>query len=422
MPVREPLSVFEHEKLRIDERGFLRVHYDRLLKWNEANGFTYFDAGPNSITFAQYVGVIQVGDLVIQVLPKADRDGDAGKWQRALLEMLSLVHNLPLTSTTESHLHKRSSSILDFFFDLYVHDVHGLVRGGLVKQYHRRTGNQLALKGRIHWPGHLRENLIRKERFHVEHQVYDNDHMLHSLLKRALCIVKDTALDPMIVGRVQDVEWAFEHVEDRPLTAASIARLRLGRKTQSYARAVQLATMIVLDHAPDIKGGQTKLLGLMFDMNVLYERVVLKLLQQAARDTDLTISGQDSRLFWQRQKIRPDIVVRRGDNVELIIDTKWKMPKDNRPADADLKQMYVYNLQFGAKHSFLVYPGGPGGDVPHVGYQLGDAFAYDHSCALRFVQLFNDQGKLRPQCLESMLDELAPSHTTPASNDRAAIP
>lgn len=102
--------MFEHEKLRIGERGFRREHYDRLLKWNEANGFTYFDAGPNSITFAQYVGVIQVGDLVIQVLPKADRDGDAGKWQRALLEMLSLVHNLPLTSTTESHLHKRSSS------------------------------------------------------------------------------------------------------------------------------------------------------------------------------------------------------------------------------------------------------------------------------------------------------------------------
>ncbi len=41
--------------------------------------------------------------------------------------MLSLVHDLPLTSTTESHLHKRRSSILDFFFDLYVDDVHGLV-------------------------------------------------------------------------------------------------------------------------------------------------------------------------------------------------------------------------------------------------------------------------------------------------------
>ncbi len=124
------------------------------------------------------------------------------------------------------------------------------------------------------------------------HQVYDSDHMLHCLLKRALSIVKDTALDPMIVGRVQDVEWAFEHVEDRAWTAASIARIHLGRKTQSYARAVQLATMIVLDHAPDIKGGQTKLLGLMFDMNVLYERVVLKLLQQAVRNHPVvTITG-----------------------------------------------------------------------------------------------------------------------------------
>jgi 5-methylcytosine-specific restriction enzyme subunit McrC len=394
--VPDPLSVFEHEKLRIGERGFQRMHYERLLKWNEANGFKYFDAGPNSITFAQYVGVIQVDDLVIQVLPKADRDGDAGKWQRALLEMLGLVHNLPLTSTTESHLHKRSTSILDFFFDLYVHDVHGLVRNGLVKQYHRRTGNQLALKGRIHWPGHLRENLIRKERFHVEHQVYDSDHLLHSLLKRALCIVKDTALDPMIAGRVQDVEWAFEQVEDRTLNAATITRIRIGRKTQAYARAVQLATMIVLDHAPDIKGGQTKLLGLMFDMNVLYERVVLKLLQQAARETDLTISGQDSRLFWQRQKIRPDIVVRRGDEVVMIIDTKWKVPKDDRPADADLKQMYVYNLQYGAPRSILLYPSTGSALVGGAQFAEWDwSEAREHQCLLRSIDLFTPAGTIR---------------------------
>ncbi len=404
----EPLSVFEHEKLRIGERGFKRAHFERLLQWNEANGFKYFDAGPSSITFAQYVGVIQVGDLVIQVLPKADRDGDTGKWQRALLEMLSLVHNLPLTSTTESHLHKRSSSILDFFFDLYVHDVLGLVRSGLVKQYHRRTGNQLALKGRIHWPGHLRENLIRKERFHLEHQVYDSDHLLHSLLKRALSIVKDTALDPLIVGRVQDVEWAFEQVEHRTLNAASIARLRLGRKTQAYARAMQLASIIVLDHAPDIKGGQTKLLGLMFDMNVLYERVVLKLLQRAARNTDLTISGQDSRLFWQRQKIRPDIVVRCGERVELIIDTKWKVPKNDRPADADLKQMYVYNLQYGAKHSTLLYPQVEGAETVASGYAPWSwGQERPHACALEYLDLVGPTGALNKDCCAPLLERLA---------------
>ena len=157
----EPLCVFEHEKLRVGERGFKRSHFKRLLAWNEANGYKFFSAGPSSIKFSQYVGVIQVDDLVIEVLPKADGSGDAKVWQQALLEMLGLVHELPLTSTTESHLHKRRSSILDFFFGLYLEDVYGLVRRGLVKQYHLTTANQPVWKGRLHWPGHLRENLIR---------------------------------------------------------------------------------------------------------------------------------------------------------------------------------------------------------------------------------------------------------------------
>jgi 5-methylcytosine-specific restriction enzyme subunit McrC len=27
----------------------------------------------------------------------------------------------------------------------------------------------------------------------------------------------------------------------------------------------------------------------------------------------------------------------------MIIDTKWKIPENNKPTDSDLKQMYIYN-------------------------------------------------------------------------------
>jgi len=408
----ETLSVFEHEKLRIGERGFKRVHFDRLLLWNEANGFKYFDAGHNAIKFSHYVGVIQVGDLVIQVLPKADRDNDSEKWQKALVDMLRIVHDLPLSSTTDSHLKKRNASILDLYFDLYVKDVNGLVRRGLVKQYHQHTSNQLALKGRIHWPAHLRENLIRKERFHVAHQVYDTDHLLHALLKEALCIVERSAREPFIRGGAQDLDWVFENVTDRSLNASMLDRIRLSRKTQPYARAVQLAKMIVLAHSPDISGGRVPLIGLMFDMNKLFERVVLRLLKRAAVSLpELSISGQDSRLFWHNQTIRPDIVIRSNAQVELIIDTKWKVPKDNKPADGDLKQMYAYNLQFGSARSVLLYPGSAASDSDHVEFELGDHIQVPHGCALRYADLFTPQGHLHKTWGGELLEELTNIYT-----------
>lgn len=405
----EPLCIFEHEKLRVGERGFTQAHFKRLLAWNEANGYKYFSAGPSSIKFSQYVGVIQVGDLVIEILPKADATGDKNTWQQALLDMLSLVHNLPLTSTTESHLHKRRSTILDFFFGLYLEDVYGLVRRGLVKKYHHTTGNQPVWKGRLHWPGHLKENLIRKERFHVVHQVYDRDHVLHALLKRALSIIAETTVDHMLQGKAEDLAAAFEDVDDRKLTTAAINTLKLNRKTEPYARAVRLAQMIVLDNAPDLKGGQSKLIGLLFDMNQLFERVVLKLMRRAAvRFPDLTISGQDRRHFWGGRTIRPDIVIRKGNEVVQIIDTKWKVPGNGKPSDADLKQMYAYNLQFGSASSILLYPGDPVKDQARIAYTSSTVHAHDHGCAMNYVHLFNERGNVQVSSVAQLLGSLTP--------------
>ncbi|MBK7087260.1 MAG: hypothetical protein IPH53_22515 [Flavobacteriales bacterium] len=52
----------------------------------------------------------------------------------------------------------RHTSLLDFFFGLYVREVQWLVHRGLVKQYHTMQGNLTALKGRLDFPRHLRHN------------------------------------------------------------------------------------------------------------------------------------------------------------------------------------------------------------------------------------------------------------------------
>ncbi len=43
--------------------------------------------------------------------------------------------------------------------------------------------------------------------------------------------------------------------------------------------------------------------------------------------------------------------------MKCIIDTKWKVPKDDKPADPDLKQMYAYNLPIRFRHKRTPLPG-----------------------------------------------------------------
>ena len=83
----EPIRIFEHESLKIGEKGFTEKHLKLLSKYlgdKEGDDFPYYSLINNGVKFKQYVGVISVGDIQIEVLPKADKivgDGRATLWK-----------------------------------------------------------------------------------------------------------------------------------------------------------------------------------------------------------------------------------------------------------------------------------------------------------------------------------------------------
>lgn len=408
------ITVFEHNRLKVGEiygEGvrFEEKHFNALVKYNEQHESRFFTVEHRKLKFNQYVGVIAVSGLTIEVLPKADGEEDEAKWQRALIDMLKVAHGLPLHEAGHARLALRRTSVLEYFLRLYVEEVQRLVHHGLAKRYRQRAGVCNALKGRLDLPRHIRGSIVHKERFHVIHQAYDTDHLLHSVLKKTLAVVEDVTRDPVTMGLAQDMQWAFEHVAHRPINAQTFERLILGRKTKGYTDALQLAKLILLNYAPDVKGGREHILSLLFDMNRLFEVVVLKLLQRAAREqVDILVTGQNSREFWNGKTIRPDITISQGDRIIQMIDTKWKLPKDDKPADADLKQMYAYNLQFGSASSMLLYPGDPLKDQASIAYNSSSVHTHHHGCGMSFVHLFDERGNVQHVSVTHLLKTLAP--------------
>jgi len=78
------------------------------------------------------------------------------------------------------------------------------------------------------------------------------------------------------------------------------------------------------------------------------------------------------------------------------MDTKWKIPNNGKPGDADLQQMHAYNVQFGARRSFLLYP--KVGNIADVRgkFSQGEALqpSFNHNCGMVFLELFEGD-KLR---------------------------
>lgn len=413
MKKRNNISVFEHERLYIGEQGFKQTHLDALLKLNEYHEGNYFEPIAKGVKFNQYVGVIQVDGLTIEINPKADKDDDDNKWKGVLLKMLQACGKLKAKSSGAANVKRQHLNLLEVYFELYLLEVEGLVRKGLIKQYRKQTKNTKALKGKLEFAGHARKNIVHKERFYTTHQVYDSNHFLHQVLNKALTIVAQFTNGSRLQDLANRVQLNFPEVDNKNITAKQLNKIQLNRKSTGYNNALELARLIILNYSPDISSGKEKMLSLLFNMNELWETYILKELEKACIDTDIIVFGQESKSFWGNNSLRPDVVLRKGEKT-FIIDTKWKRPQKSSASVSDLRQMYTYCRFWDAEKAMLLYPGDYAENKfksyltdDYSKHEKGEASDIDHQCKMGFVSVLDKESKEINTCIgKSILDLL----------------
>lgn len=405
------IQVFEHQTLRVDEASnFKMVHFVALEKYGYKTREKYFSVGNKRIKFNNYVGVIQVKNLTIEILPKADNNDDnqisKDKWHNALILMLKECKLIKLNAISNAKLKLKSASILDLYYDLFLEETETIYKHGLRKNYRNVDENLNKVKGKILFTNHIRKNAFHKEKFYVEHKIFDADNKLNQILFKALLILKDIAHNPNHNIRINKLLLNFEDITDKNITEKWFDKLKFDRNTERYRQALTLAKLIILRYSPDLKGGNESVLAIMFDMNILYENYVyrkLKSLQSNPDIPNIKVKEQNRTPFWETRGLRADIVVETEDKY-LVIDTKWKVLKDNKPSDSDLKQMFVYNLHYNTNLSILLYPKTSIDSADKKPFK-NEKFK-ELNCQVAFTNLFNDNGKLEKELGLKIYNEL----------------
>ena len=381
------IQVFEYQKLRYDDSGIFRKnHFDAMVKFNELHQNKYFTIIHKGIRFGSYVGVIQIGGLTIEILPKADNNENADKnlWQNVLLNMLKVCKHIHVESISETQLKKRYQSILDVYFELYLNEVERLVKKGMIKKYRKNQSNQKSLKGKLLFVQNIQQNLVHKEHFYCEHQVYDKNHLLHQILFKGLLVLK-TFVNDSFKDKLNRLLFEFQDFENINIQKKHFNKIIIDRKNNDYQKAIDIAKIIILNYSPSLNYGSENLLTLLFDMNTLWEEYIFRILQKHKTD-EIEVSFQNSDKFWENKRIRPDIVLKTKAET-FVIDTKWKIIKANNPSDDDLKQMFVYNLHWKAEKTLLLYP-----KTNQIDSNFG-TFHFDNlgkKCKLGFVDITNE--------------------------------
>ncbi|HAX37596.1 MAG: hypothetical protein A2Y37_05170 [Spirochaetes bacterium GWB1_60_80] len=398
------IRVFERSQLIVGQQGLEERDLALLARYEDEHRLGAFEIGWHCLKLKEHVGVFASGDLVLEILPKAEapqRREDAalvGKWSRALRGMLAVAYDLPLAVAGSDQLESSDESLLDFFARHFLAQVRTLVRGGLAKGYRRVQDRVPGVKGKFIVGDLGIDAIVHRERQLCEYDVFDQDIIHNRLLAQAVAALRFAPLKPATLEEARALAAAFPDLSPVRVTAETFAALSWDRRTTAYKSAMDFARLILLGQSPIQRPGETQALTLLFAMNDLFETYIGALMLRAARQRGWKARLQSSLPFWEDLPIRPDIVLE-ADGRCIILDTKWKVLSTRRPGMDDLRQMYAYNRFFAAEQAYLVYP-----DVNGLGDRQGHYRDPDRplQCGLIFVSLF-DGDKLASDAGERLL-------------------
>ena len=362
---RHHSTVFEHERIKLGQEingcMFDEPKLFVLQNYYGDKGVPYYSLIHKGVQLNEYVGVIQVGNLLIEVLPKADKsEHTVGYWRNMLINMMRAVGSFDIRVTSSSHLKIKPNTVLDLYIEMFINEVEYLLHTGLIKQYRKIEGNVTALKGNLLFGKHIQQNLTHQERFFVHHSTYDIEHQLHFILFAAIKFIKQLNTNASLHSRIGALLLFYPEMPTIKVTRITFEKLVYNRKSEDYRKAIEIAKLLLLQYHPDVSKGRNNVLALMFDMNLLWEQFVYVSLRKYA--VNFTVTSQTSKYFWQpengyKTKIRPDLVINNDSNNCIVLDTKWKNLNGYNPSTNDLRQMYVYHEYYNAQKVALVYPG-----------------------------------------------------------------
>lgn len=354
------IQVFEHQTIRVGEKingGVVDEQtFKALALYQERQTTKYFSLVYNGVKFSHYVGVIQVGKLTIEILPKADKvnPSDPAKWQMVLLEMLAQCGLIKVEHAGLGNVQLQANNITDLYFGRFLYNLKELIISGLPKKYLTEESNQTTLKGRLNLPKHLRKNGHRPERFYTRHSTFDYDHLFNRVLGESLKVLAKIHLKPYLKILLNENLALFPKLSAYQVKERDFTQLFQTKKYQPYYDLLELSRLILFNFSPDIRSGRHHLFALLFDMNRLFEEYVFHQLKRLSNDR-VKVQRQTAKPFWQRRMIRPDLLLT-IDGQRFVLDTKWKVLQSNSPSMEDLKQLYIYCEYFSAERGVLLYP------------------------------------------------------------------
>lgn len=365
------VTAYEHDRVPVRAEGglaFTPAEADHLSHLNETRpGFC--ERGFHQLKLANYCGVIAIGRRSLEVLPKIARTGGADVHRGTLVRLLRQVDTFDMFRHAAADHAVLQVPLLEVFIAAFVAEVARLARSGLMRRYREEEADLRVLRGAVVARRQYGPLANRIDLLACRYDEFVEDNLWNRLLRYGLALSRRWISSFDLQLRWREVFSAFEGVQAVTPTDGQLSRLIFDRQAARYRGAVEWVRWIHASLAPELRAGDKRAPGLLFDMNALSQHAIGRWLQRSRTDGRITVAEQDTGRSLATLAdgvksafpVRPDLVMRRNGRVEVIADVKWKLLKVGRggyltPDESDVYQMHAYAAAYQCQRLALIYP------------------------------------------------------------------
>ena len=358
-------TILEHKEFpeldRHDLRELESLHH-------RTNVFGFNASG--KLRAENYVGVVTTRlSTVIEILPKIEL-GDTQtpsheQTREAFLLMLRTYGGLTNSKVLPPSAIRtlRHFPVLEIFIRLFLVNLNLLLRGGLGRQYRAIQENLPFLRGRIIFQDHLRENLVDRSRFYVEHDELNPNQPANRLIRATLDRLKPIVRNDRNRQLLADLAPAFSMIPASQDLHTDWRIHSIDRYMQHYKQVMQWVELFLFNRGPATYSGKHINQSLLFPMEQVYEHFVTHCFRRYQDRFKVVAQGPRGRFMVHGHNMKPDIsLCTSSGTVRFILDAKWKHigENGNKSIDnvnsSDLYQLYAYGKLYKCQTVALVYP------------------------------------------------------------------
>lgn len=367
------ISLFEYGNIGYDEIDSQII--DSLEKLNgKGNLFTFYR---DRLKVKQHVGLIQVNDLSIEILPKMYNKGsneakqieDA---QKNLLYLLHYCYDIPIYESDGANMQARKSNWFEILTYIYAKNLMELSKKGIHKQYIAVEENLPFFKGKWMIQQHFRTNTFQKHRFYVNYDEFSADIPLNQALRFTTNRLKFQSQNTNNKKNLHMLDQLLDEVTLLPDPKPILNNVVFTRLNEAYRPVFNLAKLFIEKNVVETSSGSSSAFAFTFDMNILFERFIARFIEKN-REKILPVYLKDCEIYVQHSNkvlaksatdkkftLKPDIIFKEGNSTKLIIDTKYKrLDKTDKKygvSQSDMYQMAAYASGYKCPNVILLYP------------------------------------------------------------------